>query len=876
MNNSEASVAGKPSETLYHPYRTLLVRNVASAVWWMLVITMVMGLLLPVAAAVLSDSMNEGVNERRRQTYGNHGFAVFQSAERLPGDPINWNALDHLPVDLGKSELFWRHGDVSPEAYLYTLESNVPVGVLSDGAASWVHLHFVEGAYDVDDGKAAVASSYALQQGLSAGDDVHAGNRTFVISGVYRDFGALWTKPEVAIQGGYADPLVLVSKADAAGMGEAVSDIWRVALFSEVIEPRALDDERAVVNPGPSLSADSDVYRFITFLQVFMIPLTMLLVARLMKLELQRKETFSRSLHQQGMRPSLIANLFFVTMMSALAGAIIIAGSFLAVYQGFHDRIPPWRGLFAWRALTLSGERIIIAAVYVFVYLVMAAAFSRQMRRTRMGYRESRRRRKRHEGLGFTLFQTFMVFVLVFFTFLYLANYRENALFTSGANGLPVDYDFAVFVSDQPNAPYQGDSRPVYFYSWEDRLGVSDETADKILTIDGVSRVDRYKQSAHFYLDMQGRELDPLVDLWDGFEDQHADLLHPFANIDAEEGPLGVSNRSIETQIMGYSDEELRGFDEFVVEGEINIDRIREGSEVIFMVPTYDYVWDDTMYIQSINPEGEYGNETWKVGDEIELYYLRPTSDYSELGSIAYDEEQLEENFEKTVIRTRIGAIINDRVGYQSGPVGWSFPSPYNLLVSNATLDAWGYDDIATRYLRIYTDGETDPDLIQAHLLENLSGNERLGIDVNIRRIQSYRETSQILNLMFGSFIAWVIVTAVLAISSGFYSQIFARKRVLMLMRVNGMPHSRLAWSLIRPYLLTYLSSLLITLVIGYLVLSSLFEVYIYNTFTDVSLVAEAVSNPAFVVVLGLIFLLLILAFVPGIRFLRKVDLTER
>lgn len=179
----------------------------------------------------------------------------------------------------------------------------------------------------------------------------------------------------------------------------------------------------------------------------------------------------------------------------------------------------------------------------------------------------------------------------------------------------------------------------------------------------------------------------------------------------------------LNSTFVSVNDELFEGMKADVVEGEINLDKLNSGEEIVLIAPEkigfyfhdygehgtyleYSYIYDsrpakkDVEYI-------EIQERSYKVGDEIEI---------SIISSSMQDKKQ----FVKTDRKVKIGAILNG----DPSNIGWQFPwiDGIGILTTNSA-SRYFAPEVDYNSLYIKAKGEVDDELnsIIAPYLENVS-----------------------------------------------------------------------------------------------------------------------------------------------------------
>ena len=179
----------------------------------------------------------------------------------------------------------------------------------------------------------------------------------------------------------------------------------------------------------------------------------------------------------------------------------------------------------------------------------------------------------------------------------------------------------------------------------------------------------------------------------------------------------------LNSTFVSVNDELFEGMKDDVVEGEINLDKLNSGEEIILIAPEkigfyyHDYGEHGTFleysYIDESRPTEkdieyiEIQERTYKVGDEIEL---------SIICSSMNDKKQ----FVKTDRKVKIGAILND----DPSNIGWQFPwiDGIGILTTNSASRYFAPEvDYNSLYVKAKDEVNDELNSIIAPYLENIS-----------------------------------------------------------------------------------------------------------------------------------------------------------
>lgn len=250
-------------------------------------------------------------------------------------------------------------------------------------------------------------------------------------------------------------------------------------------------------------------------------------------------------------------------------------------------------------------------------------------------------------------------------------------------------------------------------------------------------------------------------------------------------------------------------FEKDVVEGEINLDKINSGEEIILIAPenigvslsqidlTYGYTFIESHHFSEDNPPNEdiefleTQKRTYKVGDEIDLSFVSTS-------------KKDKTNFMRTDRKVKIGAILNNT----PRDFGWEFPSieGFGILTTNQASHLFApeldYKDI---YLQVKGKTDDEKNMIISPYLENMS----LSIpDGRFRNWYEYERDNEkeMRVLFFGLYciVALFLIICGSVINNALTARIREGKREIGTLRAVGADLKVLSSSYIRQLLVIF------------------------------------------------------------------------
>lgn len=263
----------------------------------------------------------------------------------------------------------------------------------------------------------------------------------------------------------------------------------------------------------------------------------------------------------------------------------------------------------------------------------------------------------------------------------------------------------------------------------------------------------------------------------------------PFQMDDRIKKLFHYPDNMMEIQAIGYDSDMLSDFDKYIADGEINVDKIISGEEVILMAPIYKTLIteDGTTRISHISEDEYVGSDNQfkdidlKVGDSITISQIQ-TSNIKINGYLTGD--QAKEMLYKTDKTVKIGAIIYERVGWFDNLT--TVPTAYTILCHNKTFENLEIFPTHSR-VRLYLNpsvGIEEAENIINSYSELLAG---FTFRNNMIEMKSYREYKLILGLMYSAIIIslGILLFGMLLIQNKI--NVIEKRQYFALLKINGL-----------------------------------------------------------------------------------------
>lgn len=292
----------------------------------------------------------------------------------------------------------------------------------------------------------------------------------------------------------------------------------------------------------------------------------------------------------------------------------------------------------------------------------------------------------------------------------------------------------------------------------------------------------------------------------------------------------GIQNETRKIQYCGYSEEELLQMDPYVIAGDIDIDKIRSGEEVILVVPMYELEFLEGGYTRQkfltsdsfTGESNQFKDDFFSVGDEIEFLQFVPTN-VNITGYI--NQDQMEEYLECKQYSVRIGAIICNRIGWFD--VMSQMPTAYTLMGLNDSISNLGLSPTTDR-VQVFLKNTTSYLDFEPIIQYYHSKVEGFNFKNNAAEMTNFKKFQTIISVLFGTLTA---VTALIVVAIIFIEEWIAfhqNKRYYALLRINGLTNGGLL-----KLLLIRSCIIAITGIIGSVIMSSVVMRLLFGTFSE-------------------------------------------
>ena len=281
----------------------------------------------------------------------------------------------------------------------------------------------------------------------------------------------------------------------------------------------------------------------------------------------------------------------------------------------------------------------------------------------------------------------------------YTDDFSQKTAYSGGYDGeMPMDYDFELLAENKVAESMEEDD--ICYISTYEKNGIQSEDLDAFTDLSGVDHVNAYKVTDKMLILKSSSDFDTYLDISDTYLDGQYSVNslareHYMPGHDELFRLIGYQeNTVIQTVITGYPVDELESLNKYVTDGNLDMDKISSGEEVVLLVPAYEYSEHGSgdkisreMNFIDYTSESAINDSLFHVGDEITL------SEYKVQGNFnsGINENEVDDIIERNDFKVKIGAIIRCYAGWfdRADDIQITVPT-YRILTTDAAFDLFG------------------------------------------------------------------------------------------------------------------------------------------------------------------------------------------
>ena len=742
-----------------------------------------------------------------------------------------------------------------------------------------------EGRLPETDNEIALTEGIAQELGdYSVGQEITIENQTYSLCGIVNDFGRLWPRGELQIKDNITPVNAFITQNRLEQVFEETHSITQqIVIIKEAGIVNSNDDTTRLFSSNKSFDV-SENFSIPQSFMVLMYVISLLIITTILIMNKTKLLARIRNYLLLGMNKG---SIFFILMFEMICILVIGAAvgsvlSFFASKACLHFLLnneysyPVFdfdMQLNTALILSLCVGFIIAFTIYA-AYIVKQTALDNEI--SGKHYKNTKARVsifkldmfKNRKAIIAIVLLVSLSCTLLSYGIAY-KNYFTEDVTETNSNYVENDYDFQ-FASKLINAPPLTDKvtgeqlTPLLFTNNYEKNGANQDFIDSIVSIPGVSKILSYRENQKMNLLVKAGSIDTYFDGSDSMPDGRYSM-ETFMQINNynliwDTFQYADDDVLICSEIVGYSQQSLEELKASVIEGEINIDKLMSGEEVILRVPAYKITEQDFggTILRGIIP-AEYDDPDainmtqFKVGDEITLSGL--LTDEPLNGGVAESDISL---FYRKDVTVKIGAIIRSTDGKLiSSRAG----AACSVLTANEVLDELGIP-AAYSVVSIYTDVGANNTLIAKEL-------QVLGLDYPNMTFENWSSdvrTYKIYNLLVAIFaVTFMVILTVVTFTMLLIQLVIKTKLSLStytLYRINGLSFRKLIASLLLQLVAAFSIGAILSVPMTWLIIKKSFNILgaITHYFTQ--------SDYLFVVLS--VFVLMIVSFIPSLVILYK------
>ena len=756
-----------------------------------------------------TQSINGQVSEQKKSVYGTFTDIYYQ------------NNLDNSSK-VKDSDLEFLLPGFHYERFgvIYTLHSEaltenrmLYMGYIDQKAIELSGLNMDKGNIPQNDNEIAVSKGIAAFFEKSLGDMITIGGYDYSIVGIFSDYGRLWPKGKEEIEQNISPVNAMITEEQAIKVYGDSQNICREILIERTYGIANGTEEAPNFYKNVNGNNEESSFDIPQAFKIVLYIISMLIIFSLLHLNKERLSKRLKIYYSLGMdvRTALLSvkiELYMVVFMGLFVGiaiGILLTYGMLLLLSGYLGIVPVI-------VFDISNNVFLyVAMMMVFCILVYLNVDSLNKK---IGYNEVLEKNNFYPlkesrisffkldffvGRRYLLITTLVIACSVTalaYGILYGFYFQGDAL-SLGAGFIPRDCDFQLEAINENAAPLSSiedgkEHEPVFFTDNYEKNGASQEFLNQLSAEKEIDHVTSYKENAKMKVLLKKNHLDAYVQGYDeifnleeltGFVEH--DKIYEYFHYD-EDDVL------VNSMIVGYTPESLQSLAGTVIEGQIDLDKIAKGEEVILRVPSYHMIEKKMgdMMVRGIEPvdpksEGAINADLLQVGDEITLSGI--LTDEKINGGV---EDYRMDYFYRKDVKVKIGGIIRTNDGELPTMASPGQPI-YSILTTN---DAFGQLGIPGDYsfIQVYTKTNTDYDVARDLLYTYAQKVPHMSMEDWQAEVSSYKIYNTLVAL-FAIILVWILTVASFLLIS---NQLIMKTRMSLpayaLHRVNGLSYKAL------------------------------------------------------------------------------------
>lgn len=771
-------------------------------------------LIIPIVIFTVSNSFFYTANKKAYDVYGYFDNILYRANEMISDLTIENQDIQDMK---------WMEG-IEEYGLIYTFEqenNKIFMGYFNPNAIKLSSLKLIAGTYPQKKSEIALCKSVLYKMGLNEelGQNICIGDREYQLVGIIEDYAVVWNKP-LEISSVFL-PNALLSKEDAI---DCKIEQCHLLLKNSIPFSKEMynDYKDMVSNTNRVINNESGKYNVPIFVYVLTTICNLILNTYIFIYYFEsekRKIAILRCI-------ALTKNQSILYIISRLT-LILIVGILLGFIGGIG--ISNVMIQIMGRLLRVKSQMIFSIAFFrvsVFIcILTMCLSFGILLNKIvklspldifrnqsiSKKYKGGQIRNKysninlfRIAGLDLKLYlkKSCIVVLLIAFSItlavtltIYMKNYSLQKADIQGRMPLTFDYEFLTQEEMTDDTYLKGEEVisvktiadvESIFYLPNHKKMISDTWVKNLRKNRKIDKVNEYLEVNDLFLCNAPEENDYLSIYMN-------DQVLPDEVVEA----FDIKGNTRGIQFCGYSGEELLAMQGNIAGGNINLDKILSGEEIILVAPMYEYkeLSDGSIEQRFITTdqyqqkENQFKDTVYKVGDTIK--FMQFTSKHEELKGYL-SEEQVKTELEYKTYSAKIGAIIYERIAWFDNLT--QPPTAYTIYGLNETIQQLGLLPTSERvhiYLKNNVDFlEFEPEI--RYYQDELGLDKDIFFRNNAAEMQEFRRYQLLIEMICKTLIALAIGSLICIIIVEDKITLYNNQRYYGLLRLSGLSQIRL------------------------------------------------------------------------------------
>lgn len=844
------------------------------------VLCITMATFLPIILFGIAQSLINQVYESKKEVYGEFTDIYYVDNQEFTGGDIWIDDEDIHSCLPGFS--YGKYGVFYTVLQATLLSEEINIGYVDETGLELGNIKFIQGSYPQNDDEIALSKSMQSKlsdklQNADFGEHITINDNNYIIVGIFEDYGTLWPKGSKQTQENFKSMNAFVTKDESSLLYKEYDFLKRQILFdsNSDVSNTISNNDNFFHNINAQLTEEETLFRIPTEFLVILYFCSVIILYNILNLSKENIKNRMNIYHLLGMQKKDIRNSFFIEYSLLGLGGIILGliigyliNTILLYFIQLKLKIDlkMYFGIiYIWIIGVIFSTVFISELIFYYTNLFnstrrKSASFTS---RKNTSVKKTGLRRlifieyKSHANLMFSLgFLILFSCILLEYCTIYKNSFIKNTEYVEVEGKMAHDFDYQFFTL--PGSQEVGNEDVIYFCDTYELNGATEDIVHRMENDESFELVKKYKENHDLWILLNSNVMDEYLDASDWLIDNK---YNEYSEINTKIFDLFDYDRvqTVRTKMVGYSENELRGFSKYLKEGVIDISKLLSGEEVILMAPAFTLTYQEDGGIRKdfVRPDTQdaFHDTLFHAGDSITLSGLVSKTGYE--GGVT--EEEAEEILERKDTVVKIGAIIPYYVGWWETEV--TMGETYYILTLNDAFDALGYPATYNR-IDIFADSNTSIKSVTEKVNEYGSELTSMYLEDRISELENYRRLNVIIKAFTTILSILVISVTIISISCQMLMKTKLNSSKYSLLRINGMnlKHFGKMWA-IQLGLIGCISSLLS-------IPSILFFIHVSARFKQDNL-SDLIGITDFIQIILFILVLLFLTIIPSLKYLK-------